>query len=120
MGVKGFSERNLHRMKLIYEEITQQSISPQAVAKLHWGHTSLIFSKIKDVKERQFYLEKTQKEAWSRGLLEEKIKIETYALELVSKPMGIATYSYAQLPKHIAKNLPSEDQFKQLLGIMTD
>lgn len=48
IGVKGFSERNLHRMKLVYEEMQQNAISPQAVAKLHWGHTSLIFSKIKD------------------------------------------------------------------------
>lgn len=47
IGVKGFSERNLHRMKLIYEEIQADSILPQAVAKLHWGHTSLIFSKVK-------------------------------------------------------------------------
>jgi len=47
IGVKGFSERNLHRMKLIYENIKENSISPQAVAKLHWGHTSLIFSKMK-------------------------------------------------------------------------
>jgi predicted nuclease of restriction endonuclease-like (RecB) superfamily len=80
LGVKGFSERNLHRMKLIYEEITHDSISPQLVAKLHWGHTALIFSKIKDKNERQFYLEKTHKEAWSRSILEEKIKVNTFAL----------------------------------------
>ena len=78
-GVKGFSERNLHRMKLVYEEITEHSISPQLVAKLHWGHTSLIFSKIKDKDEREFYLRKTKDEAWSRSILEEKIKIDLFA-----------------------------------------
>lgn len=80
IGVKGFSERNLHRMKLIFEEITSNQISPQAVAKLHWGHTSLIFSKVSDVKQRVFYIEKAQKEAWSRSVLEEKIKKDTYTL----------------------------------------
>ncbi|MBA3898649.1 MAG: hypothetical protein H0X62_00315 [Bacteroidetes bacterium] len=60
VGVKGFSERNLHRMKLIYEELEANSISPQAVAKLHWGHTSLIFSKIKDKAEREFYIQKAK------------------------------------------------------------
>lgn len=69
IGVKGFSERNLHRMKLIYEQMQENSISPQAVAKLHWGHISLIFSKIKDKIEREFYLEKTKNEAWSRSIL---------------------------------------------------
>ena len=40
--MKGFSERNLQRMKFIYEEIEKNQISPQTVAKLHWGHTSLL------------------------------------------------------------------------------
>lgn len=79
IGVKGFSERNLQRMKFVYEEMLKNSIPPQLVAKLHWGHTSLIFSKIKDVEQRTFYLEKTKQEAWSRSILEEKIKIDVFA-----------------------------------------
>ena len=78
-GVKGFSERNLQRMKFVYEEIVNNQISPQAVAKLHWGHTSLIISKIKDEDERKFYLTKAKEEAWSRSVLEEKIKIDLYS-----------------------------------------
>ena len=78
IGIKGFSERNLHRMKLIYEEIINNSISPQLVAKLHWGHTSLIFSRVKEKPEREFYLKKAKEEAWSRSILEEKIKIDLF------------------------------------------
>lgn len=78
-GVKGFSERNLHRMKLIYEELQHNLIPPQAVAKLHWGHIALIFSKIKDKEARVFYIQKAQTEAWSRSILEEKIKLDLYA-----------------------------------------
>ena len=78
-GVKGFSERNLQRMKFVYEEIVNNQISPQAVAKLHWGHTSLIISKIKDEDERKFYLTKAKEEAWSRSVLEEKIKLDLYS-----------------------------------------
>jgi hypothetical protein len=33
-----------------------------------------------------------------------------YALEIVNKPMGVATYSYSELPKEIAENLPSAAQ----------
>jgi len=79
IGVKGFSERNLQRMKFIYEETEKNQISPQAVAKLHWGHTSLILSKIKDKIQRDFYLLQTKENAWSRSILEEKIKIDLYA-----------------------------------------
>jgi predicted nuclease of restriction endonuclease-like (RecB) superfamily len=75
VGVKGFSERNLHRMKKVHEEMKADEFSPQLVAKLHWGHISLIFSKIRNKAERLFYLEKAKTEAWSRSILEEKIKI---------------------------------------------
>lgn len=78
-GVKGFSERNLRRMKFVYEEMQENSIWPQAVAKLSWGHTSMIFSKIKDKSGREFYLEKAKREAWSRSVLEEKININLNA-----------------------------------------
>jgi predicted nuclease of restriction endonuclease-like (RecB) superfamily len=78
-GVKGFSERNLRRMKYVYEEILENEIWPQAVAKLHWGHISTIFWKIKDKEARVFYIQKAQTEAWSRSILEEKIKLDLYA-----------------------------------------
>lgn len=77
-GVKGFSDRNLRRMTLIYEELTVQEIWPQAVAKLHWGHIDLIFRKIKNKEERLFYIKKTEKETWSRSILEEKIRGDVY------------------------------------------
>jgi len=82
IGMKGFSERNLQRMKFIYEEIEKNQISPQAVAKLHWGHTSLILSKVKDKTQRDFYLLQTKENAWSRSILEEKIKIDFTLLRL--------------------------------------
>ncbi|MCK5196990.1 MAG: DUF1016 family protein [Spirochaetales bacterium] len=78
VGVKGFSDRNLRRMKQIYEELMTDSIWPQAVAKLPWGHTTLIFSKIKGREERLFYLDKAREEGWSRVVLEEKIKLGLY------------------------------------------
>lgn len=46
IGVKGFSERNLRLMRLVYEETADYPIWQQAVAKLNCVHTSLIFSKI--------------------------------------------------------------------------
>lgn len=37
-----------------------------------------------------------------------------YALEIINKPIGVATYSYAQLPKEIAENLPAENELKRI------
>ncbi len=77
-GVKGFSPRNLYRMKLTYEQMLSNEISPQVVAKIPWGQTSLIFSKIKDRNQQVFYFQKTIDEGWSRSILEEKIKFNTF------------------------------------------
>jgi len=79
VGVKGFSERNLRLMRFVYEEIGDNSIWQQLVAKLHWGHSVMILSKVKDANARGFYLQKTKDEVWSRSVLEEKIKIDLYS-----------------------------------------
>ncbi len=99
-GVKGFSERNLRRMRYIYEQMQEQSIWPQAVAKLHWGHTSLIFNKIKDKAQREFYLKKAKEEAWSRSILEEKIKIDTYSQHKNFQNNFEKTLSASQIAKY--------------------
>ena len=79
VGVKGFSERNLRLMRFVYEEIGDNTNWQQLVAKLHWGHSVMILSKIKDTNAREFYLQKTKNEVWSRSILEEKIKIDLYS-----------------------------------------
>ncbi|MGA9638131.1 PDDEXK nuclease domain-containing protein [Flavobacterium sp.] len=77
-GVKGFSPRNLRRMKLIFEEVKNNSIWTQAVSKIPWGHSNVIFSKVKDSEKRTFYLLKCQERGWSRAVLEEEIKFDSF------------------------------------------
>ncbi|MDR6969031.1 putative nuclease of restriction endonuclease-like (RecB) superfamily [Flavobacterium arsenatis] len=81
-GVKGFSSRNLRRMKLIYEEIHTNIIWTQLVAKLPWGHTNMIFAKIKNDEKRTFYLQKCLERGWSRSILEEEIKFDAYSKQV--------------------------------------
>lgn len=38
-----------------------------------------------------------------------------YALELITNSMGIATYSYRNLPKEFAQYLPNEEAIKKLI-----
>lgn len=83
-GVKGFSARNLRRMKMIASELSQQTqILPQAVATLPWWHTSLIFEKIKDSDERQFYITKIQENHRSRATLQENIIHDLYRKQAI-------------------------------------
>ena len=50
---KGFSARNLSRMKKIYMEYKEEEILPPAVAKLPWTHNNILIDKLKD-KENNF------------------------------------------------------------------
>lgn len=56
-NIKGFSSRNLIRMRQIHEKCSDNTIWPQLVAKLPWGQTVLIFSKCKQDDAILFYLQ---------------------------------------------------------------
>lgn len=71
---KGYSERNLGRMLAFYREYKDESILPQLVAKLPWGHNILLIEKIKDLKTRFWYAEKCVENNWSRDILHLQIK----------------------------------------------
>ncbi len=56
--LKGFSERNLFRMKRFYEVYKDFSILPPPVAKLPWSHNNILIEKEKDFDKRLWYAEK--------------------------------------------------------------
>lgn len=74
-NIEGFSERNLKRMKRLYNEYKEYGKVPQAVAQLPWGHNILLFEKIKDKNIRKIYAEAAISNGWSRNILQ--IQIET-------------------------------------------
>ena len=54
--IKGFTRRNLYRMKQVYETYRNQEIVSSLVTQLPWTHNLLILSKSKSNEEREFYL----------------------------------------------------------------
>lgn len=89
---EGFSPRSLWDMKRFYEfyaechhqilpqfaAVSDDDILPQAVAVLPWGHNRLILSKIKDLREALYYAEAATKMGWTRNILLNFIKADTY------------------------------------------
>lgn len=76
--MKGFSKRNLSRMKTFYEEYKDFEILPPAVAKLPWTHNYILIEKIKDVNIRIWYAEKCFENGWSKNVLLHQIELELY------------------------------------------
>ena len=77
----GFSPRNLWDMKRFYEfysvEIIDEKLR-QSVAVLSWGHHLSIINKIKDLNEALYYVEAAVKMGWTRNLLLNFIKADSY------------------------------------------
>ncbi len=77
--MKGFSQRNLYRMRTFYMAYRQEpGIFATAVAKIPWGHNIIILDKIKDVPERAWYVLRTVEHGWSRNILELQIESGLY------------------------------------------
>ena len=76
--IKGFSARNLGRMKKFYIEYKDDEILPPAVAKLPWTHNMLLIDKIKDRKKRYWYMNETANNNWSKVVLEHQIDLQLY------------------------------------------
>lgn len=74
-GVRGFSTRNIWRMKTFYEVYEVNQFLPPQVAEIGWVQNCLIIEKCKDAIQREFYVRKTKQPPKS---LERFSKIHTF------------------------------------------
>lgn len=77
-NTKGFSARNLRRMKKFYLEYKDETILPPAVAKLPWTHNIMLIEKIKDKNVRFWYANEAANSNWSKVILNHQIDMDLY------------------------------------------
>lgn len=71
--IKGFSNKNLWRMKQFYETyIDNPKLSP-VVRELSWTNNLIILSRCKTIEEKEFYINLSIKERYSKRELERQI-----------------------------------------------
>ena len=76
----GLSPRNLWNMKRYYERYYQADTKLlQSVAVLPWGHNLLLLDKIETLEAVAFYANEVLTKGWSRDLLLNAIKMDSYA-----------------------------------------
>lgn len=85
---KGFSKRNLSRMKKFYIEYMDDEILPPAVAKLPWTHNSILIDKIKNKEERFWYANEAADNNWSKVVLEHQIGFKLYERQAKTEKMN--------------------------------
>jgi predicted nuclease of restriction endonuclease-like (RecB) superfamily len=71
--IKGFSDKNLWRMKQFYETYADDTKLSSLVRELPWTHNTVIFSRCKTAEEREYYLNVVYAEKLSKRELERQI-----------------------------------------------
>jgi predicted nuclease of restriction endonuclease-like (RecB) superfamily len=73
-GLRGFTRRNLFRMRQFYETYKGDAIVSPLLTQLPWTHNLTILSQSKRPEEREFYLRMAVKEKWSSRELERQFE----------------------------------------------
>lgn len=97
--LKGYSDKNLWRMRQFYENYADnQKLSP-LVRQLSWSNNLLILSKTKSMEEKEFYITLSIKERYSKRELERQIDSGFFERMIISKKVSPVV---SQLPKNVA------------------
>ena len=73
-GLRGFTSRNLFRMRQFYEAYQNDEIVSPLARQLPWTHNLIILNQSQRPEEREFYLRQAIREQWSKRELERQFK----------------------------------------------
>lgn len=85
-GLRGFTRRNLFRMRQFYECYRQHEIVSPLVTQLPWTHHLLILSHSKREEEREFYIRTAIRERWSKRELERQLRAGLFERTILHPP----------------------------------
>ena len=77
-NLKGFSDKNIWRMKQFYEVYRDYPKLSPVVREISWTNNLVIFSRCKSHEEREFYLELAKQENYSKRVLERQISTSLF------------------------------------------
>ncbi len=84
--IKGFSDKNLWRMKQFYETYQADERLMSLVQELSWTNNTIIFSRCKTIEEREYYLRLCLAERYSSRELERQINASQFERAVTGQP----------------------------------
>jgi predicted nuclease of restriction endonuclease-like (RecB) superfamily len=85
-GLRGFTRRNLFRMRQFYEAYRDNTTVSALLTQLPWTHHLIILNQSKAPEEREFYIIKSIEEQWSSRQLERQFKTALFERMILSPP----------------------------------
>ena len=85
-GLRGFTRRNLFRMRQFYDVYAgDKKVSP-LVTQLPWTHNLIILTQSKRPEERAFYLRMAIQERWGKRELEQQFRQALFERTVLHPP----------------------------------
>ena len=81
--LKGFSDKNLWRMKQFYETYKDEPKLSPLVRELSWSHNLAIFSRCDSVEEKEFYIKISKEENYSKRELDRQISASLFERTMI-------------------------------------
>jgi predicted nuclease of restriction endonuclease-like (RecB) superfamily len=85
-GLRGFTARNLFRMRQLYEAYKDDEKVSALLRQLPWTHNLIILNQSKRPEEREFYLRLAIKEQWSKRELDRQFKTALFERTVLNPP----------------------------------
>lgn len=83
-GLRGFTRRNLFRMRQFYEAYRDDAKVSALLTQLPWTQNLIILNQSKRIEEREFYLRMAIQEKWSSRELERQFKTAVFERSVIS------------------------------------
>ena len=99
-SLRGFTRRNLFRMRQFYVTYRGDEKVPPLVTQLPWTHNLIILSQSKTPEEREFYLKTAIREKWSSRELERQFRGALFERAVLSPPKVSAVLAQMQPEDH--------------------
>ena len=92
-GLRGFTSRNLFRMRQFYETYRGSEIVTALLTQLPWTHHLMIMGQSQRPEEREFYIRQAIAEKWSSRELERQLKGALFERTVLHPPKVSAALS---------------------------
>lgn len=103
-GLKGFSDKNLWRMKQFYETYKDFPKLASLLREINWTNNLIIFSRGNSIEEKEFYLRLCSREKYSSRELERQIKSGIFERVIIGNSKLSAVLREMQpLPENVFK-----------------
>ena len=83
-GQRGFTRRNLFRMRQFFEAYNRDEKVTPLVTQLPWTHNLIILTQSKRPEEREFYLRMALQQRWSKRELERQFRLAAFERALLT------------------------------------